>query len=180
VAGQRLNDAQSEEVRGLSETSLLLEKSDARVSDRLQLSLDLQHEALDELEIWLSSPPAPGPDLGQGLQPPAEPERGLPTELQSLQPFSAFEGEPWPVADLEVVDSKPGNQGLLNGWSISQHRRPVWQHCRPCRMTASSASIPRTAGGPSLLWLLPLALAPSASPLTLPIKKRAKASKDTP
>ncbi|WP_323919188.1 proprotein convertase P-domain-containing protein [Aeromonas caviae] len=160
---QRLNDAQSEEVRGLSETSLLLEKSDARVSDRLQLSLDLQHEALDELEIWLSSPAGTRVqiwDKGYSLLPSL---KGVfPTELQSLQPFSAFEGEPlagrW---TLEVVDSKPGNQGLLNGWSISQRTGAQCGNTVPVpddgiiRFDTSDSS----GGGTfSLLWLLPLAL----------------------
>ncbi len=86
---QRLNDAQSKEVRGLSETSLLLEKSDARVSDRLQLSLDLQHEALDELEIWLSSPAGTRVQIwDKGYSPLPSLKGVFPTELQSLKPFS--------------------------------------------------------------------------------------------
>ncbi len=160
---QRLNDAQSEEVRGLSETSLLLEKSDARVSDRLQLSLDLQHEALDELEIWLSSPAGTRVQIwDKGYSSLPSLKGVFPTELQSLQPFSAFEGEPlagrW---TLEVVDSKPGNQGLLNGWSISQRTSAQCGNTVPVpddgiiRFDTSDSS----GGGTfSLLWLLPLAL----------------------
>ncbi|MFM5644609.1 proprotein convertase P-domain-containing protein [Aeromonas caviae] len=160
---QRLNDAQSEEVRGLSETSLLLEKSDARVSDRLQLSLDLQHEALDELEIWLSSPAGTRVQIwDKGYSPLPSLKGVFPTELQSLQPFSAFEGEPlagrW---TLEVVDSKPGNQGFLNGWSISQRTGAQCGNTVPVpddgiiRFDTSDSS----GGGTfSLLWLLPLAL----------------------
>lgn len=160
---QRLNDAQSEEVRGLSETNLLLEKSDARVSDRLQLSLDLQHEALDELEIWLSSPAGTRVQIwDKGYSPLPSLKGVFPTELQSLQPFSAFEGEPlagrW---TLEVVDSKPGNQGLLNGWSISQRTSAQCGNTVPVpddgiiRFDTSDSS----GGGTfSLLWLLPLAL----------------------
>ncbi|AXB03015.1 peptidase M36 [Aeromonas caviae] len=160
---QRLNDAQSEEVRGLSETSLLLEKSDARVSDRLQLSLDLQHEALDELEIWLSSPAGTRVQIwDKGYSSLPSLKGVFPTELQSLQPFSAFEGEPlagrW---TLEVVDSKPGNQGLLNGWSISQRTGAQCGNTVPVpddgiiRFDTSDSS----GGGTfSLLWLLPLAL----------------------
>lgn len=160
---QRLNDAQSEEVRGLSETSLLLEKSDARVSDRLQLSLDLQHEALDELEIWLISPAGTRVQIwDKGYSSLPSLKGVFPTELQSLQPFSAFEGEPlagrW---TLEVVDSKPGNQGLLNGWSISQRTGAQCGNTVPVpddgiiRFDTSDSS----GGGTfSLLWLLPLAL----------------------
>ncbi|WP_324062439.1 proprotein convertase P-domain-containing protein [Aeromonas caviae] len=160
---QRLNDAQSEEVRGLSETSLLLEKSDTRVSDRLQLSLDLQHEALDELEIWLSSPAGTRVQIwDKGYSPLPSLKGVFPTELQSLQPFSAFEGEPlagrW---TLEVVDSKPGNQGFLNGWSISQRTGAQCGNTVPVpddgiiRFDTSDSS----GGGTfSLLWLLPLAL----------------------
>lgn len=160
---QRLNDAQSEEVRGLSETSLLLEKSDARVSDRLQLSLDLQHEALDELEIWLSSPAGTRVQIwDKGYSSLPSLKGVFPTELLSLQPFSAFEGEPlagrW---TLEVVDSKPGNQGLLNGWSISQRTGAQCGNTVPVpddgiiRFDTSDSS----GGGTfSLLWLLPLAL----------------------
>ncbi len=160
---QRLNDAQSEEVRGLSETSLLLEKSDARVSDRLQLSLDLQHEALDELEIWLSSPAGTRVQIwDKGYSPLPSLKGVFPTELQSLQPFSAFEGEPlagrW---TLEVVDSKPDNQGLLNGWSISQRTGAQCGNTVPVpddgiiRFDTSDSS---GGGAFSLLWLLPLAL----------------------
>lgn len=160
---QRLNDAQSEEVRGLSETSLLLEKSDARVSDRLQMSLDLQHEALDELEIWLSSPAGTRVQIwDKGYSPLPSLKGVFPTELQSLQPFSAFEGEPlagrW---TLEVVDNKPGNQGFLNGWSISQRTSAQCGNTVPVpddgiiRFDTSDSS----GGGTfSLLWLLPLAL----------------------
>ena len=160
---QRLNDAQSEEVRGLSETSLLLEKSDARVSDRLQLSLDLQHEALDELEIWLSSPAGTRVQIwDKGYSPLPSLKGVFPTELQSLQPFSAFEGEPlagrW---TLEVVDSKPGNQGFLNGWSISQRTGAQCGNTVPVpddgiiRFDTSDSSV---GGAFPLLWLLPLAL----------------------
>ncbi|MFM4796450.1 proprotein convertase P-domain-containing protein [Aeromonas caviae] len=160
---QRLNDAQSEEVRGLSETSLLLEKSDARVSDRLQLSLDLQHEALDELEIWLSSPAGTRVQIwDKGYSPLPSLKGVFPTELQSLQPFSAFEGEPlagrW---TLEVVDSKPGNQGFLNGWSISQRTGAQCGNTVPVpddgiiRFDTSDSS---GGGAFPLLWLLPLAL----------------------
>ncbi|GKR06298.1 peptidase M36 [Aeromonas caviae] len=160
---QRLNDAQSEEVRGLSETSLLLEKSDARVSDRLQLSLDLQHEALDELEIWLSSPAGTRVQIwDKGYSSLPSLKGVFPTELLSLQPFSAFEGEPlagrW---TLEVVDSKPGNQGLLNGWSISQRTGAQCGNTVPVpddgiiRFDTSDSS---GGGAFPLLWLLPLAL----------------------
>ncbi|BBS17758.1 proprotein convertase P-domain-containing protein [Aeromonas caviae] len=160
---QRLNDAQSEEVRGLSETSLLLEKSDARVSDRLQLSLDLQHEVLDELEIWLSSPAGTRVQIwDKGYSPLPSLKGVFPTELQSLQPFSAFEGEPlagrW---TLEVVDSKPGNQGFLNGWSISQRTGAQCGNTVPVpddgiiRFDTSDSS---GGGAFPLLWLLPLAL----------------------
>ena len=89
-----LSDAMSDEVRGLSETSLLIENSEARVSDRLQLNLDLQHPALDELEIWLNSPPAPASRSGTRATAHCRASGVFPTELLPLQPFSALEGEP--------------------------------------------------------------------------------------
>lgn len=91
------------------------------MSDQLQLTLDLQHEALDELEIWLNSPPAPGSRSGTKATVRCPVSRVFPTELQSLQPLSLFNGEPlsgkW---TLDVVDNAPGKRGRLNGWSISQ------------------------------------------------------------
>ncbi|WP_393937633.1 proprotein convertase P-domain-containing protein [Aeromonas rivipollensis] len=158
-----LKDAQSEEVRGISETSLVLEKSDARVSDRLQLNLDLQHQALDELEIWLNSPSGTRIQIwDKGYSPLPRLKGVFPTELLPLQPFTPLEGEPlagrW---TLEVVDSKPGNQGRINGWSISQR---IGAQCgEPIAPpddgiihfdTADSSG----GGTVNLLWLLPLAL----------------------
>lgn len=107
-------------MRGISETSLVLEKSDARVSDRLQLNLDLQHQALDELEIWLNSSGTRIQIWDKGYSPLPRLKGVFPTELLPLQPFT-----PWwePLAGrwtLEVVDSKPGHQGRITGWSISQ------------------------------------------------------------
>ncbi|MGY4025202.1 proprotein convertase P-domain-containing protein [Aeromonas rivuli] len=158
-----LNDAISSDEKGLSETSLLLEKSDARVSDQLQLTLDLQHEALDELEIWLNSPSGTRVQIwDKGYSPLPRLKGVFPTELQSLQTLSLFNGEPlsgkW---TLEVVDNAPGKQGRLNGWSISQR---VGAQCgKPVAPpkdgiihfdTADSSG----GGAINLFWLLPLAL----------------------
>ena len=158
-----LKDAQSEEVRGISETSLVLEKSDARVSDRLQLNLDLQHQALDELEIWLNSPSGTRIQIwDKGYSPLPRLKGVFPTELLPLQPFTPLEGEPlagrW---TLEVVDSKPGNQGRINGWSISQR---IGAQCgEPVAPPDDGIIHFNTAdssggGALNLLWLLPLAL----------------------
>ncbi|MEZ6929240.1 proprotein convertase P-domain-containing protein [Aeromonas sp. S16(2024)] len=158
-----LKDAQSEEVRGISETSLVLEKSDARVSDRLLLNLDLQHQALDELEIWLNSPSGTRIQIwDKGYSPLPRLKGVFPTELLPLQPFSALEGEPlagrW---TLEVVDSKPGHQGRINGWSISQRTgaqcgEPV---APPDDGIIHFDNADSSGGGTvNLLWLLPLTL----------------------
>ncbi|WP_310598429.1 proprotein convertase P-domain-containing protein, partial [Aeromonas aquatica] len=158
-----LKDAQSAEEKGLSQASLLLEKTQTRVSDQLQLSLDLQHEALDELEIWLNSPSGTRVQIwDKGYSPLPRLKGVFPTELQSLQPLSQFIGEPlagqW---TLEVVDNAPGKQGRLNGWSISQ--RTGAQCGEPIVLpddgiihfdTADSSG----GGSLNLLWLLPLAL----------------------
>lgn len=159
----RLNDAQSEEVRGLSEASLLLEQSSDKVSEQLQLSLDLQHDALDELEIWLNSPSGTRIQLWDKGYSPLPRLKGIfPTELQSLQPFTPLLGEPlagrW---TLEVVDSKPGHQGRLNGWSISQR---IGAQCgepvAPPDDGIIHFQVDDSSGGgaANLLWLLPLAL----------------------
>lgn len=158
-----LSDATSDEVRGLSEASLLLESRDARVSDRLQLTLDLQHEALDELEIWLNSPAGTRVQIwDKGYSPLPRLKGVFPTELLPLQPFSAFEGEPlagrW---TLEIVDSKPGHRGRLNGWSISQR---IGAQCGEPVPVPDDGIIhfdtSDSSGGGlfPLLWLLPLAL----------------------
>lgn len=158
-----LSDAISDEVRGLSETSLLIENSEARVSDRLQLNLDLQHPALDELEIWLNSPSGTRIQIwNKGYSPLPRLKGVFPTELLPLQPFSALEGEPlagrW---TLEIVDSKPGNRGRINGWSISQ--RTGAQCSKPVTPPDDGIihfQVDDGSGGGSanLLWLLPLTL----------------------
>ncbi|MGU5844657.1 proprotein convertase P-domain-containing protein [Aeromonas hydrophila] len=158
-----LSDAMSDEVRGLSETSLLIENSEARVSDRLQLNLDLQHPALDELEIWLNSPSGTRIQIwNKGYSPLPRLKGVFPTELLPLQPFSALEGEPlagrW---TLEIVDSKPGNRGRINGWSISQ--RTGAQCSKPVTPPDDGIihfQVDDGSGGGSanLLWLLPLTL----------------------
>ncbi|WP_348687186.1 proprotein convertase P-domain-containing protein [Aeromonas bestiarum] len=158
-----LNDAQSEEVRGLSQASLLLEQSSAKVSEQLQLSLDLQHDALDELEIWLNSPSGTRIQIWDKGYSPLPRLKGLfPTELQSLQPFTPLLGEPlagrW---TLEVVDSKPGHQGRINGWSISQR---IGAQCgepvAPPDDGIIHFNVSDSSGGgaANLLWLLPLAV----------------------
>ncbi|WP_378080331.1 proprotein convertase P-domain-containing protein [Aeromonas bestiarum] len=160
---QLLNDAQSEEVRGLSQASLLLEQSSAKVNDQLQLSLDLQHDALDELEIWLNSPSGTRIQIWDKGYSPLPRLKGLfPTELQSLQPFTPLLGEPlagrW---TLEVVDSKPGHQGRINGWSISQR---IGAQCgepvAPPDDGIIHFNVSDSSGGgaANLLWLLPLAV----------------------
>ncbi|MDX7777589.1 proprotein convertase P-domain-containing protein [Aeromonas hydrophila] len=158
-----LSDAISDEVRGLSETSLQIESSEARVSDRLQLNLDLQHPALDELEIWLNSPSGTRIQIwNKGYSPLPRLKGVFPTELLPLQPFSALEGEPlagrW---TLEIVDSKPGNRGRINGWSISQ--RTGAQCSKPVAPPDDGIihfQVDDGSGGgaANLLWLLPLAL----------------------
>ncbi|MDM5138548.1 proprotein convertase P-domain-containing protein [Aeromonas bestiarum] len=158
-----LNDAQSEEVRGLSQASLLLEQSSAKVSEQLQLSLDLQHDALDELEIWLNSPSGTRIQIWDKGYSPLPRLKGLfPTELQPLQPFTPLLGEPlagrW---TLEVVDSKPGHQGRINGWSISQR---IGAQCgepvAPPDDGIIHFNVSDSSGGgaANLLWLLPLAV----------------------
>lgn len=158
-----LNDAQSEEVRGLSQASLLLEQSSAKVNEQLQLSLDLQHDALDELEIWLNSPSGTRIQIWDKGYSPLPRLKGLfPTELQSLQPFTPLLGEPlagrW---TLEVVDSKPGHQGRINGWSISQR---IGAQCgepvAPPDDGIIHFNVSDSSGGgaANLLWLLPLAV----------------------
>ncbi|MFQ2359316.1 proprotein convertase P-domain-containing protein [Aeromonas dhakensis] len=158
-----LSDAMSDEVRGLSETSLLIESSEARVSDRLQLNLDLQHPALDELEIWLNSPSGTRIQIwNKGYSPLPRLKGVFPTELLPLQPFSALEGEAlagrW---TLEIVDSKPGNRGRINGWSISQ--RTGAQCSKPVTPPDDGIihfQVDDGSGGgaANLLWLLPLTL----------------------
>lgn len=158
-----LNDAQSEEVRGLSQASLLLEQSSAKVSEQLQLSLDLQHDALDELELWLNSPSGTRIQIWDKGYSPLPRLKGLfPTELQPLQPFTPLQGEPlagrW---TLEVVDSKPGHQGRINGWSISQR---IGAQCgepvAPPDDGIIHFNVSDSSGGgaANLLWLLPLAV----------------------
>ncbi|MFC5707844.1 proprotein convertase P-domain-containing protein [Aeromonas eucrenophila] len=157
-----LKDAQSTEEKGLSQTSLVLAKSDARVNGELQLSLDLQHEALDELEIWLNSPSGTRVQIwDKGYSPLPRLKGVFPTELQSVQPLSQFIGEPlagqW---TLEVVDNAPGKQGRLNGWSISQR---IGAQCgEPIALPDDgiihfNTSDSSGGGSLNLLWLLPLA-----------------------
>lgn len=158
-----LSDAQSEEVRGLSQASLLLEKTNAKVSEQLQLTLDLQHDALDELEIWLNSPSGTRLQIwDKGYSPLPRLKGVFPTELLPLQPFTPLLGEPlagrW---TLEVVDSKPGHQGRINGWSISQ--RTGAQCDEPIAPPDDGIihfQVDDSSGGgaANLLWLLPLAI----------------------
>ena len=60
-----------------------------------------------------------------------------------------------------MVDSKPGNQGFLNGWSISQRTGAQCGNTVPVpddgiiRFDTSDSS---GGGAFPLLWLLPLAL----------------------
>ncbi|WP_447834782.1 proprotein convertase P-domain-containing protein [Aeromonas salmonicida] len=158
-----LSDAQSEEVRGLSEASLLLEKTNAKVSEQLQLTLDLQHDALDELEIWLNSPSGTRIQIwDKGYSPLPRLKGVFPTELLPLQAFTPLLGEPlagrW---TLEVVDSKPGHQGRINGWSISQR---IGAQCgepiAPPDDGIIHFPVDDSSGGgaANLLWLLPLAI----------------------
>ena len=158
-----LSDAQSEEVRGLSQASLQLEKTNAKVSEQLQLTLDLQHDALDELEIWLNSPSGTRLQIwDKGYSPLPRLKGVFPTELLPLQPFTPLLGEPlagrW---TLEVVDSKPGHQGRINGWSISQ--RTGAQCGKPIAPPDDGIihfPVDDSSGGgaANLLWLLPLAI----------------------
>ncbi|MGL5073178.1 MAG: proprotein convertase P-domain-containing protein [Aeromonas salmonicida] len=158
-----LSDAQSEEVRGLSQASLLLEKTNAKVSEQLQLTLDLQHDALDELEIWLNSPSGTRLQIwDKGYSPLPRLKGVFPTELLPLQAFTPLLGEPlagrW---TLEVVDSKPGHQGRINGWSISQR---IGAQCgepiAPPDDGIIHFPVDDSSGGgaANLLWLLPLAI----------------------
>ena len=158
-----LSDAQSEEVRGLSQASLLLEKTNAKVSEQLQLTLDLQHDALDELEIWLNSPSGTRIQIwDKGYSPLPRLKGVFPTELLPLQAFTPLLGEPlagrW---TLEVVDSKPGHQGRINGWSISQR---IGAQCgepiAPPDDGIIHFQVDDSSGGgaANLLWLLPLAI----------------------
>ncbi|MDF2391970.1 peptidase M36 [Aeromonas sp. 2MA4] len=158
-----LSDAQSEEVRGLSQASLQLEKTNAKVSEQLQLTLDLQHDALDELEIWLNSPSGTRIQIwDKGYSPLPRLKGVFPTELLPLQAFTPLLGEPlagrW---TLEVVDSKPGHQGRINGWSISQR---IGAQCgepiAPPDDGIIHFPVDDSSGGgaANLLWLLPLAI----------------------
>lgn len=158
-----LSDAQSEEVRGLSQASLQLEKTNAKVSEHLQLTLDLQHDALDELEIWLNSPSGTRIQIwDKGYSPLPRLKGVFPTELLPLQAFTPLLGEPlagrW---TLEVVDSKPGHQGRINGWSISQR---IGAQCgepiAPPDDGIIHFPVDDSSGGgaANLLWLLPLAI----------------------
>ncbi|WP_392399821.1 proprotein convertase P-domain-containing protein [Aeromonas salmonicida] len=158
-----LSDAQSEKVRGLSQASLLLEKTNAKVSEQLQLTLDLQHDALDELEIWLNSPSGTRIQIwDKGYSPLPRLKGVFPTELLPLQAFTPLLGEPlagrW---TLEVVDSKPGHQGRINGWSISQR---IGAQCgepiAPPDDGIIHFPVDDSSGGgaANLLWLLPLAI----------------------
>lgn len=158
-----LSDALSEEVRGLSQASLQLEKTNAKVSEQLQLTLDLQHDALDELEIWLNSPSGTRLQIwDKGYSPLPRLKGVFPTELLPLQPFTPLLGEPlagrW---TLEVVDSKPGHQGRINGWSISQR---IGAQCgepiAPPDDGIIHFPVDDSSGGgaANLLWLLPLAI----------------------
>ncbi|MDM5151571.1 proprotein convertase P-domain-containing protein [Aeromonas salmonicida] len=158
-----LSDAQSEEVRGLSQASLQLEKTNAKVSEQLQLTLDLQHDALDELEIWLNSPSGTRIQIwDKGYSPLPRLKGVFPTELLPLQAFTPLLGEPlagrW---TLEVVDSKPGHQGRINGWSISQHTgAQCGEPIAPPDDGIIHFQVDDSSGGgaANLLWLLPLAI----------------------
>ncbi|HEH9408430.1 proprotein convertase P-domain-containing protein [Aeromonas salmonicida] len=158
-----LSDAQSEEVRGLSQASLQLEKTNAKVSEQLQLTLDLQHDALDELEIWLNSPSGTRLQIwDKGYSPLPRLKGVFPTELLPLQAFTPLLGEPlagrW---TLEVVDSKPGHQGRINGWSISQRTgAQCGEPIAPPDDGIIHFPVDDSSGGgaANLLWLLPLAL----------------------
>lgn len=158
-----LSDAQSEEVRGLSQASLQLEKTNAKVSEQLQLTLDLQHDALDELEIWLNSPSGTRIQIwDKGYSPLPQLKGVFPTELLPLQPFTPLLGEPlagrW---TLEVVDSKPGHQGRINGWSISQRTgAQCGEPIAPPDDGIIHFQVDDSSGGgaANLLWLLPLAI----------------------
>lgn len=158
-----LSDAQSEEVRGLSQASLQLEKTNAKVSEQLQLTLDLQHDALDELEIWLNSPSGTRIQIwDKGYSPLPRLKGVFPTELLPLQPFTPLLGEPlagrW---TLEVVDSKPGHQGRINGWSISQRTgAQCGEPIAPPDDGIIHFPVDDSSGGgaANLLWLLPLAI----------------------
>ncbi|WP_429232879.1 proprotein convertase P-domain-containing protein [Aeromonas salmonicida] len=158
-----LSDAQSEEVRGLSQASLQLEKTNAKVSEQLQLTLDLQHDALDELEIWLNSPSGTRIQIwDKGYSPLPRLKGVFPTELLPLQPFTPLLGEPlagrW---TLEVVDSKPGHQGRINGWSISQRTgAQCGEPIAPPDDGIIHFQVDDSSGGgaANLLWLLPLAI----------------------
>lgn len=158
-----LSDAQSEEVRGLSQASLQLEKTNAKVSEQLQLTLDLQHNALDELEIWLNSPSGTRLQIwDKGYSPLPRLKGVFPTELLPLQPFTPLLGEPlagrW---TLEVVDSKPGHQGRINGWSISQRTgAQCGEPIAPPDDGIIHFPVDDSSGGgaANLLWLLPLAI----------------------
>ncbi|MFM4730246.1 proprotein convertase P-domain-containing protein [Aeromonas salmonicida] len=158
-----LSDAQSEEVRGLSQASLLLEKTNAKVSEQLQLTLDLQHDALDELEIWLNSPSGTRLQIwDKGYSPLPRLKGVFPTELLPLQAFTPLLGEPlagrW---TLEVVDSKPGHQGRINGWSISQRTgAQCGEPIAPPDDGIIHFPVDDSSGGgaANLLWLLPLAI----------------------
>lgn len=158
-----LSDAQSEEVRGLSQASLQLEKTNAKVSEQLQLTLDLQHDALDELEIWLNSPSGTRIQIwDKGYSPLPRLKGVFPTELLPLQAFTPLLGEPlagrW---TLEVVDSKPGHQGRINGWSISQRTgAQCGEPIAPPDDGIIHFQVDDSSGGgaANLLWLLPLAI----------------------
>ncbi|MDF2409601.1 peptidase M36 [Aeromonas sp. 2HA2] len=158
-----LSDAQSEEVRGLSQASLQLEKTNAKVSEQLQLTLDLQHDALDELEIWLNSPSGTRIQIwDKGYSPLPRLKGVFPTELLPLQAFTPLLGEPlagrW---TLEVVDSKPGHQGRINGWSISQRTgAQCGEPIAPPDDGIIHFPVDDSSGGgaANLLWLLPLAI----------------------
>lgn len=159
---QTLKDAQSTDEKGLSQASLVMARSDARVSGELLLNIDLQHEALDELEIWLNSPSGTRVQIwDKGHSPLPRLKGTFPTDLQSLQSLSLFNGEPlagqW---TLEIVDNAPGKQGRLNSWSISQR---IGAQCgEPIPLPDDGIlhfNVPDSSGGGAfnLLWLLPLA-----------------------
>lgn len=155
--GGPLKEATSSEEHGLTRYRLTLDAGTARVDEGFILGMDLEHERLEELQIWLTSPYGTRIVLWDRAHSSGTRLHGaFPITLQPLEPLDALLGEPlsgtW---QLDIVDAEPGHGGALHDWYLQQQ---VGAECGKKEELPTTGVIPlgddSEGGGGALGWPL--------------------------
>ncbi|MCZ0749856.1 proprotein convertase P-domain-containing protein [Aeromonas enteropelogenes] len=120
--GGQIKDATSQEQHGLSRFTLTLPTGKARIDEGFVVALDLTHDKLEQLEIWLTSPYGTRVSLwNKGYASHTRLKGEYPHELVPFESLEKLKGEPlgglW---TLEINDTQAGESGQLREWRVAQ------------------------------------------------------------